>query len=136
MIPGAPGTYASLGCVAFWELLPPLSTTGLSGILAALGILGTVASQKAIEETGLSDPSCVVIDEWFGQGIALLAAPHTLLGGGLAFVFFRFFDILKPPPIRWLERAPGGFGVMLDDAGAGLLAAALLSLAFALFSGR
>lgn len=136
MIPGAPGTYASFGCVALWEVLPPLSWAGLAGGLAILGVLGTVASWKAVEETGLSDPSCVVIDEWFGQGVTLLVAPHTLLGGGLAFVFFRFFDILKPPPIRWFERAPGGFGVMLDDAGAGLMAAALLYVVFALFPGR
>jgi len=122
--------------VALWEVLPPLSWAGLAGGLAILGVLGTVASWKAVEETGLSDPSCVVIDEWFGQGVTLLVAPHTLLGGGLAFVFFRFFDILKPPPIRWFERAPGGFGVMLDDAGAGLMAAALLYVVFALFHGR
>ena len=79
--------------MALWEVLPPLSWAGLAGGLAILGVLGTVASWKAVEETGLSDPSCVVIDEWFGQGVTLLVAPHTLLGGGLAFVFFRFDGI-------------------------------------------
>jgi len=136
LIPGAPGTYGSLGCVLLWYLLPPVSPWGLAAFLLLLGIIGTVASGKAIRETGLSDPSCVVIDEWLGQGIALLAAPHTVLGCSLAFVFFRVFDILKPPPVRWLEKAPGGFGVMLDDAGAGLLAAVLLQVVFFIFSGR
>lgn len=95
-------------------------------LLAGISVLGLVASDRAIRETGLKDPSVVVIDEWLGQGVALLAAPHSWTGAGLAFVFFRVFDILKPPPVSLLERVPGGAGIMLDDVGAGLLAALCL----------
>jgi phosphatidylglycerophosphatase A len=99
-------------------------------LLSLLSVVGVVASEQAIRETGLKDPSVVVIDEWLGQGVALLAVPHSWWGAGLAFVFFRVFDILKPPPVSFLERAPGGVGVMLDDLGAGLLAALLLHYLF------
>lgn len=93
-----------------------------------MAVAGLLASEQAVRETGLKDPSVVVVDEWLGQGVALLAAPHSWLGAGLAFVFFRVFDILKPPPVGALERLPGGFGIMLDDLAAGLLAAACLRL--------
>ena len=123
---------ASAACVLLWRTAPPADWLLSLILLFALSIVGVVASEKAIEETGLKDPSIVVIDEWLGQGVALLAAPHSWSGAGLAFVFFRVFDILKPPPVSLLERAPGGVGVMLDDLGAGLLAALCLHFLFLL----
>jgi len=75
-----------------------------------------------------ADPGRVVIDEISGQLISLtplLLAP-TWLSVLLGFVLFRAFDILKPFPINKLERLPGGWGIMADDAGAGILTAAIL----------
>lgn len=134
-MPGAPGTYASAVTAVLWGVIPDSRLPLLPGALLLVAAVGVVASEMAVRETGISDPSFVVIDECLGQGLALLAVPHTVTGGLLAFAAFRFFDILKPPPIRWLETAPGGAGIMLDDVGAGLIAAAILAAAFHFFPG-
>ncbi len=134
-LPGAPGTYASVACVIVWYVIPAPTIKEMLLSLVLLAILGVASADRAVMETGESDPSCVVIDEWVGQGLALIAVPHTILGGFLALVFFRFFDILKPPPIRWLEKSHGGVGVMLDDVGAGVMAGVLLHVVYYLLSG-
>ena len=105
-------------------------------VLILLTALGLIASERAVRDSGMTDPPFVVIDEWVGQGVALIAVPHSLLGAVMALAFFRFFDILKPPPIRWLEKAPGGVGVMLDDLGAGVMAAAILRIIFYFLPGH
>ena len=73
-------------------------------------------------------PQFVVIDEVAGQLIALIAVPASwkcLLAG---FILFRGFDIVKPPPVRLLERLPEGTGIVIDDVGAGLYALAVMQL--------
>jgi phosphatidylglycerophosphatase A len=99
-------------------------------LLACLAVtLGIPAATRVARESGVTDPSFVVIDEVAGQLIALIAAPvrwKTLLAG---FILFRAFDIVKPPPLRLLEKIPGGAGIMLDDVGAGLYALAVLQVA-------
>ena len=99
-------------------------------LLACLAVtLGIPAATRVAGESGITDPSFVVVDEVAGQLIALIAAPvrwKTLLAG---FILFRAFDIVKPPPLRLLERIPGGTGIMLDDVGAGLYALAILQAA-------
>jgi phosphatidylglycerophosphatase A len=76
---------------------------------------------------GKKDPGQVTIDEWAGQAVALLGLP-VASGAGLwitvaaAFVAFRVFDIVKPPPARQLEKLPHGWGVLLDDLAAGVYA--------------
>jgi phosphatidylglycerophosphatase A len=75
------------------------------------------------------DPGAFVLDEVVGQGIALfpllalLPGPLPLLPTLAAFVLFRIFDVLKPPPCRRLEELPGGLGIMADDLMAGVYAA-------------
>jgi phosphatidylglycerophosphatase A len=84
-----------------------------------------------IGRTRIEDPGVVVWDEFVGQWIALV--PFTLLEidaewieVAIAFGLFRLFDIWKPWPVRWADRqVHGGLGAMLDDALAGLLAAAV-----------
>lgn len=72
------------------------------------------------------DPDPVVFDELIGQWITLLAAPHSVLGFGAAFVLFRIFDITKPLGAGQLQHLPRGWGVMLDDVLAGVYAALVL----------
>ena len=135
--PKAPGTWGSLAAVvtAPWLFLS-LPLWGRGAVLAAILFVGIWASSRAEIALGRKDPGCVIIDELFGQWLALLffsAMPiwYLLLG----FALFRFFDILKPWPVKWAENTfPGGFGVMLDDGVAGLYALAGLHLVHTLLS--
>jgi phosphatidylglycerophosphatase A len=96
-------------------------------IAIAVG-LGIPAATAVARSSGIKDPQQVVIDEVAGQWIALLFAPvswKTLLGG---FILFRGFDILKPPPVRQLERLPAGTGIVVDDIAAGLYSLVVMQL--------
>ena len=82
----------------------------------------------ALPANATKDPQFVVIDEVAGQLIALIAVPlawKTFLAG---FILFRVFDIIKPPPVRQLERLPEGTGIVLDDVAAGLYALMIMQL--------
>ena len=132
-----PGTHASLITVVFWWVLGSwLAPSQHLPVLAALALLVTLAGIPAAgivaRESGRKDPPQVVIDEVAGQLIALLSVPYLvpltwkyLLA---SLILFRGFDIVKPPPVRQLEKLPGGVGIMLDDVAAGLLALASLQL--------
>ena len=87
--------------------------------------LGVAAAAK-VEPVWGHDPSKVVLDEMVGVWIAMLGVPFSLLNLALAFVLFRVFDIWKPLGIRRMESLPGGWGVMVDDALAGVYACLLL----------
>ena len=94
----------------------------------AVTLLGIPPSTVVARESGQKDPGFVVIDEVAGQMIALIGVPVVwkyLLAG---FILFRGFDIIKPFPLRRLERLPGGTGIMMDDVGAGVYALILLQL--------
>jgi len=92
----------------------------------AITLIGIPASTVVARESGRKDPGFVVIDEVAGQMIAIIGVPTNwkyLLAG---FILFRSFDIVKPFPLRRLEKLPGGTGIMMDDVGAGLYALVLL----------
>ncbi len=128
-----PGTWGSLGGVALWWAMamaaPPdrLAMATASAAILALA-LGVPAATRMGEAMGDPDPSCVVIDEVAGQLITLMWAAADWKSALVGLILFRAFDILKPPPLRRLEHLPGGFGVMLDDVGAGLYALGTLQL--------
>jgi phosphatidylglycerophosphatase A len=129
----APGTWGSLAALGLWLALGrsipgPWRAVAALSISVLATILGIPAATHVARELGNNDPSCVVIDEVAGQMLALVAVPfswQSLLG---AFILFRAFDILKPPPIRQLEHLPGGVGIVLDDIGAGLYALGIVQL--------
>jgi phosphatidylglycerophosphatase A len=87
-------------------------------------VVGIRAAGNVARELGVEDPSCVVVDEVAGQILAFTGIPLHWKSLLAAFILFRVFDVLKPPPLRQLERIPGGAGIMLDDIGAGLYALA------------
>jgi phosphatidylglycerophosphatase A len=97
-------------------------------IVVVLFFAGTAASAVHSAELGRPDPGRIVVDEVCGQLIALAFLPAAWVPVAVSFVLFRFFDIIKPWPIRRLEKLPGGWGIMADDVGAGLAAAALSRL--------
>lgn len=131
-LPKAPGTWGSLVAVGSAPVFfLPLPIWGRFLILVGLLILGAWSAGQAAIILGQKDPSCVVIDELWGQWTALFFVPradlHWLLA---AFVLFRLFDIVKPWPIRASESwLPRGWGIMLDDGLAGLYALIILSCA-------
>lgn len=96
-----------------------LAATAVAAIVIVVGI---PASTVVARESGRTDPSHVVIDEVAGQMIALIAVPLRWKYLIPSLILFRAFDIAKPPPLRRLEKFPGGAGIMLDDVGAGLYA--------------
>lgn len=129
LLPGGPGTWASLATAAIWyfaaNLVHPSRIHLLYATLIAYVIvlsLGIEAASIVERESGIQDPGFVVIDEVAGQLMALMLLPSLLRYAVLAFFLFRFFDILKPPPVRQLERLHGGLGIMMDDVAAGLYA--------------
>jgi phosphatidylglycerophosphatase A len=130
-----PGTYASAITALLWLLAAFLLHHNTQHLLIATLIalalavaLGIPASTRVARESQRKDPGFVVIDEVAGQLIALIALtpdwPHALL----ALLLFRFFDILKPPPIRRLEALPEGIGIVVDDLGAGIYALVVVQL--------
>ena len=99
-------------------------------IIVIISVVGTFAAQKASVLLNNQDPKEVVIDEVAGQGIALIFCPLAWPWFLAAFILFRFFDILKPWPVGWIDRnLHGGFGIMADDLVAGLYALGCLQLA-------
>ncbi len=128
LAPKAPGTVGSLGALPVaWLLLVYGGWSWLAVAAVAATVLGIVATAAVLRRSSVKDPSFVVIDEVAGQWIALLPAgldPVLFIAGFLA---FRLFDIWKPWPISWADRAvPGALGVMLDDLIAGGFAAILV----------
>ena len=146
----ASGTWGSLPpCVAVLVLVAVLPTGFawvIDAVLAAMLLWAIVGCErwgaKAEELLGLKDPSCVVLDEIAGMSITLLLlhwplrsasegwgwAVTAVLGVAWAFVLFRAFDVLKPPPCRSLQGITGGRGILLDDVFAGIYASVLVHL--------
>lgn len=129
--PWAPGT---AGTLLAWALYPviraPLSELVFLALLTSLFVTGILAAERTGRALGVPDHGGIVWDEMVATWLVLLFTPQTLLWQAAAVALFRFFDIVKPPPVRWADRAfKGGFGVMLDDlfaAGYTLLVLAVL----------
>jgi phosphatidylglycerophosphatase A len=124
-----PGTYGSAAALLLWygaaHLFHPSALTLAIGTTIAAVLATTIgipAATIVARESGREDPGLVVIDEVAGQLIALIAIPADWRHAVLSLLLFRLVDILKPPPVRQLERLPAGTGIMLDDVAAGLLA--------------
>jgi phosphatidylglycerophosphatase A len=124
--PLAAGTVASAAAVVTGAGLLMLSPWALA--LAAL--FATAGGYLAVKRAGIDgDPGWVVIDEFAGQWITMLALTRPTIPGLIAaFILFRLFDITKLGPVGWADRRHGAFGIMADDVIAGIIAAALLIL--------
>jgi phosphatidylglycerophosphatase A len=128
-----PGTWASIATVILWAAgssrIPMANRTWATVIAAAVvTLIGIPAATRVARAASVKDPQFVVIDEVAGQLVTLIAVPlawKTLLVG---LILFRVFDILKPFPIRRLERLPEGTGIVVDDLAAGLYALAAVHL--------
>ena len=133
--PQAPGT---LGSAAATLLYLPLAELPLA-IYCVLVVLGFVAGVwicgSTSRQLGVHDHGGIVWDEFVGVWITLTAVPPNLSGMLFGFLLFRLLDIVKPWPIKCADKkVHGGFGIMLDDAIAGILASACLQAGFLLFT--
>lgn len=145
LLPSAPGTWGALAAIPLTWALHAFG--GFSVVLAATGVLFVAGSwaANAYAPAG-TDPAEVVIDEVVGMMIALWplswgmglaaardpsidAAVFPWPGWVAGFLLFRFFDILKPPPVSWADNLKGWLGIMLDDIVAGVLSAIIVLVA-------
>jgi phosphatidylglycerophosphatase A len=121
-IPKAPGTAgALLGLPVIYGLaqLRPVPAALLCLALIAVAVWVAGAAERQL---GSKDPGCIVIDEIAGMTVSLLGIPLSIGTGAAGFLLFRFFDVLKPPPVSVLERhLKGGWGVVMDDVAAGVI---------------
>ena len=127
-IPFAPGTFGSLAALAFiWIFRPDILT--LLAILITIFIAGVSSSHAVEKDTGIKDGRYIVIDEFAGYLASVIFLPLTAGYLIAAFFLFRFFDILKPPPIRNVEKTfHGGLGIMFDDLLAGIFTNIILQI--------
>jgi phosphatidylglycerophosphatase A len=129
--PIAPGTAGTIAAIPFYFLLRLLPLSAYLACVLSIGLVACWAAGEAERFFQEQDSKRIVIDEAVGFFITMTALPPTwpyLIGG---FCLFRCFDILKPPPIRLIERkVKGGYGVVLDDVLAGIYAHIALRVLF------
>lgn len=123
----APGTCGTLAAIPLYLLLAQTNMTAYSLLTVAVTLAGIPICGLAAEKLGVHDFNGIVWDEIAGYLITLWLVPvswQTVIAG---FVLFRVFDIVKPWPIKWIDRKiEGGLGIMLDDVLAAVFAGALL----------
>jgi len=136
-LPIAPGTWGSVPPAIIYALLSYSAAPNnvVAVVMAMLVLAGSVicvrCSDGAVKAKNRKDPGEVVSDELAGQALTFLlvffVSPRPIWAAAvLGFLFFRFFDILKPPPLRSLEKLKDGWGILADDLAAGIYAAILL----------
>ena len=128
-----PGTWGSLAAMLlWWQLAAHLPASFRLPVILALIVastaIGIPAATLEARGCGKKDPQHVVIDEVAGQLVTLIGCPILWKPLLVGFILFRGFDILKPPPIRSLEKLPEGMGVVVDDLGAGVYGLTVLQL--------
>jgi phosphatidylglycerophosphatase A len=122
--PYAPGTMGTLIAIPLYLLLSQLELFAYLLVILSGFILGVYLCHYTSKALGVHDHAGIVWDEIIGYWITMIAVPainwQWILAG---FVLFRFFDIVKPWPVKLADkRVPGGFGIMIDDVLAGLYA--------------
>jgi len=112
-MPVAPATFSCFISIALWYFLVPFKTPYII-CMAVLFSLGVFVSGSMAKEWG-KDPRQIVVDEYASILVPLFFTPVKIIPLSITFLLFRFFDIVKPPPIKHLENIKGGWGIMLDD---------------------
>ena len=137
LAPVAPGTWGTLLALPVFLLVSPrLAPVEFLLMLVVLFALGVWACEVTGRAIGASDHGGMVWDETVAFLLVLFFVPATLPWQAAAFLLFRLFDILKPPPIRYYDQAlKGGFGVMLDDLIAASYALLVLAVATTILEG-
>ena len=125
--PKAPGTFGTLAAVLLYWPLSTLTTEYYLWMLILTSLVGIFLCGKTAKDLNVHDHGGIVWDEFVGFWITMFMAPAGLTWVVIGFVLFRFFDIIKPWPIIWIDKkVSGGLGIMLDDIVAGVMAALVL----------
>ena len=127
LAPIAPATAGSFVALVAYFILPISEDSVALYLLISLGFLAGIWATGSLADPSDEDPSRAVWDEFVGMWATCLLLPKEVLWMAAAFFSFRLLDILKPWPIRRLERLPGGLGIMADDLLAGFYGAAMLN---------
>jgi phosphatidylglycerophosphatase A len=131
LAPKAPGTFGTLAAIPVFFLALYLDNLMYLLLLTIMSVTGVYICGKAAEDAGVPDHGGIVWDEIVGFMITMYLIPVTWLSVLVGFALFRFFDILKPWPISYLDKnCHGGLGIMLDDIVAGIAAWACMMLVF------
>lgn len=128
LAPFAPGTFGTIAAIPLVMLMPNnvLIYTALVLVLFAAGVW---ICDTCANNLGVHDHPAIVFDEWVGYMITMIFAPKSFLFLAIGFALFRFFDIVKPWPIGYVDKhVAGGMGIMIDDVIAGVFAAIVLQL--------
>jgi len=126
--PLVPGTMGTLVAIPLYLILSSIPSPVYEWTVITFFFLASWISDRAQTYWGKKDDQRIVIDEIMGFFIAMMWMPRKATFMIIGFFIFRFFDILKPPPIRRLEKVGGGYGVVLDDVMAGVYANIVLQV--------
>ncbi|MCC2677612.1 MAG: phosphatidylglycerophosphatase [Pseudobdellovibrio sp.] len=129
--PKAPGTVGTIATIPLWYALSHLGPIAYMAITFALVFVGVAAANAYEAVSQKHDSQEIVIDEVVGFLITMTWLPVTWQSLLIGFAVFRILDILKPPPIRQLDRkVQGGFGVMVDDIAAGIIGSIIMQIIY------
>ena len=129
LLPRAPGTAGTVAAIPLYLVMQSLALQIYVPLVVLLFLLGIPVCAHTARRLGVHDHPGIVWDEIVGYLVTMTFAPTGWFWVLAGFLLFRFFDVLKPWPIRWLDRrVGGGFGIMVDDLLAGIAAAAVLQL--------
>jgi phosphatidylglycerophosphatase A len=127
--PYAPGTFGTLAAIPVYLLLMLLPLWAYLVMVVLMAVIGIWFCDVTSKDLGVHDHSGIVWDEFVGYFITMIAAPVSWVWIVVGFLLFRFFDIVKPWPIRRVDRhVMGGWGIMLDDILAGVYAGVVLQI--------
>ncbi|MCK5382768.1 MAG: phosphatidylglycerophosphatase A [Gammaproteobacteria bacterium] len=129
LVPRAPGTAGTVAAIPLYLVLQSLTWQVYLPLVVVLFLVGVPICAHTARRLGVHDHPGIVWDEIVGYLVTMAFAPPGWMWVLAGFVLFRFFDVLKPWPIRWFDRrVGGGFGIMVDDLLAGVAAAAVLQV--------
>ncbi|MCL9782178.1 phosphatidylglycerophosphatase A [Vibrio sp. S4M6] len=133
--PIVPGTMGTIASIPFYLLLVQLPAPAYYLVVVLACVIGIKICQVTSDDMGVHDHGSIVWDEFAGYWITMLVVPYLHINTldwrwvVAGFVIFRFFDMVKPWPISWLDkRVGGGFGIMVDDILAGIMSLIVLTL--------
>lgn len=131
LLPRAPGTFGTLAAIPVYWSLSHLSMAWYLAVVLLLSVAGVAICEYTSRKLNVHDHPGIVFDEIVGYLLTMVALPVDLGWMLAGFIAFRFFDIVKPWPISWLDKSvKGGFGIMVDDVLAALMAWLVLQFGY------